>query len=233
MRLVDDLGGHAATQLGLDLDAADDGDVGSWLVASILLGGRTKEKEALSAFERLRAAGFAAPVELARAGAAAAHLELEAAGIQKPEVVAAVLFRVGSALADRWDGSVDALASGSDGLEELAGRLASLGSGFGRSAVLRFLVPLRDRWSVANDLPCTPAVAAAAAHLGVIADRDDAEGAPAAIARFLRNEMDDAVVPRSTPAARDAEAALDRLGRASCLRERRDRCPLGDRCPAS
>ena len=29
----------------------------------------------------------------------------------------------------------------------------------------------------------------------------------------------------------DVETALERLGRKSCLRERPDRCPLGERCP--
>jgi len=30
----------------------------------------------------------------------------------------------------------------------------------------------------------------------------------------------------------DLEAALERLGARACLRNRVERCPLGDRCPA-
>jgi hypothetical protein len=245
-QLVGLLGAHPATLLGLDLDAHDDADLGAWLVATLLLGGRTREDVALVAFRRLRSAGLASPAEIAENGINALHAQLEAADVPKSEAVAAVLTRVCTKFTRDSEGSIDRLASDCDGLEDLARRLAGLGSGFGRAAVLRFLTPLRDRWSAANDLPSTQAVCSAASDLGLIPGRDDAEGAPAAIALWLRNEglrneglrneglrneVERGDVPGTAPAPRDVEAALERLGKSACLRERADRCPLGSDCP--
>lgn len=226
--LLERLGAHPATRLGLDLDG-DDEALGAWLVACVLLGGRTREDVALDAFRGLRARGAARPEAVADLGPAALQPLLEAASLPRSEAVAAVLFRVCRGLVRDYAGSVERLARQAESLEDLAGRLARLGSGFGGAGVLRFLTPLRDRWSVARDLPAAPAVGAAAADLGWVADRDDLESVPAAVSRRLRNEARPANVHGKGP--RDLEAALDRLGRAACLRERPDRCPLGERCP--
>ncbi len=231
--LVALLGPHPARSLGLDLDAGNgaESDLSSWLVASVLLGGRTPEAVALDAFRRLRDARLATPAEIATAGAPALLAPLEAAKIPKCEGVAAVIGRVSSNLERQHSGSVDRLAAGADDLEDLAHRLSGLGAGFGRAAVLRFLTPLRERWSAANDLPATTAVCSAASDLGLLAFAEDAEGAPATIAAWTRNETGPDDVGPAAAAPRDVEAALERLGRRACLRGRSERCPLGERCP--
>lgn len=229
--LLSRLGPHPATLLRLDLDAASDADLGRWLVATVLLGGRSSEEAALTGFARLRDAGLATPAAIAHAGSVEVHRQLEAASLSKSEAVAAVLTRVCTALERNHRGSIDALLADSDGLEDLARRLASLGKGFGRSAVFRFLTPLRECWTAANDLPASPAVVSAARDLGLISETQDEEGAPASLTRWLRNESRPGDVPEAAPALRDLEAALDRLGRIACLRQRTERCPLGDRCP--
>jgi endonuclease III len=232
LSLIAELGPHAATTLGLDLDAAGDESLAAWLVASVLLGGRTTEAAGVAAWRSLAEAGLAMPDAIARAGFAPVRARLEESGLAKSDVTAAVLHRVCSALVERHTGSIDALAAGAGGLEHLAHRLSQLGSGFGKAAVMRFLTPLRERWTAANDLPASAASCAAGRHLGWISELQDEEGAPASLARWLAcNEVDMDGVPGSSPALRDVEAALDRLGRAACLRERSDRCPLGKRCP--
>ena len=79
------------------------------------------------------------------------------------------------------------------------------------------------RSAAAADLPTTAAVLAAGQDLGWIPVTQDAEGAAANLAR-------QAADGDRTP-ARDIEAALERLGRAACLRGRHQRCPLADACP--
>ena len=91
------------------------------------------------------------------------------------------------------------------------------------AAVLRFLTPLRGRWSAAGDLPTTAAVLAAGQDLGWIPTTQDAEGAAASLARQATGG--------ERPATRDVEAALEKLGRAACLRGRLERCPLAEACP--
>ena len=233
--LVARLGGHPASRLGLDLDKNTDTDsetgLGGWLIASVLFGGRVPETAAEDAFRRLRDAGLATPKAVAAAGAAALVPYIEQASLPKPEAVAAVIARVCEGLVRAHGGSVERLAAGADGLEDLASGLARLGRGFGRAAVLRFLTPLRDRWSALNDLPATPAVASAAFHLGLVSDPGDFEAVPARVAAFVRNETERDGVDPEGPTARDVEAALDRLGRRACLRERTDRCLLAEDCP--
>jgi hypothetical protein len=224
--LLERLAPHPATCVGLDLDAGGDRDLGRWLVLSVLLGGRTSERAACDAWRRLEKEGLADPDRIARAGAAPLHACLEASGLAKSEATAALLARVASGLRAAQAGSLEELAAAAESLEDLAGRLSRLGSGFGRASVLRFLAPLRERWAVARDLPATPATRAAAVHLGILPEEGDEESLPAVLAHWLA----------SGPAAaalslRDAEAALDRLGRAACLRERPARCPLAERCP--
>jgi hypothetical protein len=235
--LVELLGPHPATTLGLDLDSEDDAPLGGWLVATVLLGGRTPEPSALEAWQRLAGEGLATPAAIGEAPAGALEACLDACRVPKSETVAAVLTRVCRALVDRYDGSIDRLAAEAESLEDLAGRLSQLGAGFGRAAVFRFLTPVRDRWTPANDLPASPAVCAAARDLGWLGEMQDEESAPGTLARWLRNESEPAGVdvdqePSSTRARepRDVEAALDRLGRVACLRGRSDRCPLGAHC---
>lgn len=228
--IVERLGPHSASAVGLELDAdrgGSDTDLGRWLVLCILLGGRTAESAARDAYRLLDEAGLAAPDAIASAGVTAVFTCLGESELKKTEVVAAVLFRVASNLASRHGGSVEQLAGGADDLEDLARRLASLGSGFGKAAVFRFLTPLRDRWSAAGDLPASPGVLHAGIDLGILSETHDEESAPGALAQWLaRNESEGAHVP-----VRDLEAALDRLGRAACSRERTDRCLLREQCP--
>jgi hypothetical protein len=224
--LVEQLGSHPATSLGLDLEAGGDRDLARWLVLSVLLGRRTSERAACDAWRRLEKEGLADPDRIARAGAGPLPAGLEAAGLGRSEATAALLVRVSASLTGAHLGSIERLAAASEDLEDLAGRLSGLASGFGRAAVLRFLTPLRERFPVAADLPSTPAARVAATHLGILAEGGDEEALPAVLARWLASGPAPADVPR-----RDVEAALDRLGRAACLRERRDRCPLAERCP--
>ncbi len=236
--LVARLGPHPLTRSGLELDeapgdVASDGALESWLVLSLLLGGRTREKTALAAFSALQRQGATTAAGVAAIGASGLHRVLDGADLPKSEATAALLSRVCGALERGWGGSLDRLAADAEGLESLARRLSGLGAGFGRAAVLRFLTPLRQRWSAANDLPGTPAATHAAACLGLVVDGNDAEALPAAIASWLRNASGDGDVTDAIPRARDVEWALERLGRAACLRGRRDRCPLGSGCPGA
>ena len=70
----------------------------------------------------------------------------------------------------------------------------------------------------------SPATLAAADHLGWLQPGEDVDGEPGALRAVL------AAQPEAPPLA-DVEAALDRLGRRACLRERPERCPLADTCP--
>lgn len=219
-RLVEQLGLHLIGQLEID-PSTEDG-LERWLVAAILQSSARDSGTARRAFGVLDRAGAAVPSALAEQEVGSLATLLDEASIRKPEAVAARLIRIGTTLRERWSGSVEALASDADGLDELGSRIASLAPGVGVSTVLGFLRPLRETWSSAADTPASRAALAAARHLGWAGDETDEASLPG----ILRARASDEV------ALRDVEAALERLGSRSCLRSRTASCPLGDDCPA-
>lgn len=236
-QLTSALGSHPTLLLGLrsgqsDADGAplfSDSALDRWLVACCLLGHNVELARGCASVDALAAAGIAQPSAIAKAGTLAVEAALVAGGHPKPESSAALLVRVCRTLEERYGGSLAALANGADDLEELAGRLMGLGSGFGRAAVVRLLRPLRDLWPLADEIPLDPAARAAAVHLGWILEGQDEDGSPGALRGFVRSAHCDNA--EGTTHFCDVEAALERLGRKACLRERSDRCPLGSGCP--
>src|SRR5262249_12821122 len=139
------------------------------------------------------------------------------------ERLAATLVRARHAFASRWGGSLERLASDADDLETLGARIAALAPAVRPATVLRFLRPLRERFVAAREVPLAPAARAAAVHVGLLAEGDDEEGEPAVLRQHLARDPD-------APPFADLEAALERLGAASCLHERVSRCPLREDC---
>jgi len=220
--LVARFGGHPLGRLAIDLEAAD--GPGRWWVASFLYAGRIREEVALAAARALAAAGRADPMAIALARPEEIEALLRGAGFPTADVTAHRLWRACEALATHYGGSLDALVAQCDQLEDLAARLARLAPGFGAASIARFLRPLRDRWIQAREVPLHPAARAAAIHLGLLGESEDAEGEPGALRFALRGD------PAGASLA-DVEAALIRLGTVACARNRTARCPLGAACP--
>jgi hypothetical protein len=222
-RAVAELGPHPAALATLDL-AHEDGRA-RWLMLARLLSERASEEVVLASFARLAAAPGASFEALAAADPALVAAALEAGGLRRAEPVARVLCRAAAALSDAYHGDLERLAAGSDGFEDLAGRIAALAPGLGAASVLRFLRPLRDAWPAARETPLAETARAAAVHLGLIAEDDDLEGEPAAL-RAACARLDPDLAPS------DLEAALERLGARACRAGNVQRCPLADTCPA-
>jgi len=221
--LITRFGGHPLGALGVDLETSD--GLGRWLVMACLYGGRVDDEIAARAARGLASAGLADPARIAEASPAALESLLDAAEYPASDVAARMLWRACDSLAKRYGGSLDSLVNQSDLLEDLAARLAGLAPGIGAARVARFLRPLRDRWAVAREIPLQPAARAAAQHLGLLSEGEDAEGEPGALRAILRSDP-------ASPTLADAEYALARLGARACLRNRTARCPLGKSCPA-
>jgi hypothetical protein len=221
--LIARFGGHPLRELGIDLETSD--GLGHWLVMACLYGGRVDDGVAARAVRGLASAGLADPSRIAEVSPEVLESLLDAAEYPAPDVAARMLWRAGDSLVKRYAGSLDELANQSDQLEDLAAQLASLAPGFGTARVARFLRPLRDRWPVACEIPLQPAARAAAQHLGLLGEGEDAEGEPGALRAALRSDP-------SSPTLADAEYALARLGARACLRNRTARCPLEALCPA-
>jgi endonuclease III len=224
--LVSRFGAHPATRLGFDLRDPDDELLGSWLLAACVVEGRSADGgREVAAWRALVDSGLDAPAAVAAADPARLVQVLAGAGHPRPEPAGLLAWRAGRGLLEDYGGSLSRLGAGAEGLEDLAGKLARLAPGFGRATVTRFLQPLRGLWPGSEELPLDPAARAAALHLELLANGEDEETAPARLEAILQQG-------EPSPSLADLEAALCRLGRRSCLRERSDRCPLADECPA-
>ena len=219
--LVDAVGGSLALQLGLDLES--DEALERWLWGSALAAGRGGETLAPDAYRALEARDWLGPESLAGAPLVSLADALAAAGVPKADVAAVQLHALAVSTTETPLARIFAEA---DDLASLGGRLTRLAPGFGPTAVARFLRPLRDRFPVVDALPLAREAAAAAVHLGWLDADADLEFAPGTLRAAIRDEAD-------PPAFVEIEAALERLGRASCARSRRSRCPLGVRCPVA
>ena len=236
-QIANALGHHPSAKLGLRSSSAalsdgedralfDEEAIDRWLVGCCLLGHNVDVAQSCATLGALAKEGLGLPSAVAKAGRMTVESILVAAHHPKPEANAGLLVRVCGALEERYGGSLTPLASGSDDLEDLAGRLMGLASGFGRAAVVRLLRPLRSAWPLADEVPLDPAARSAALHLGWIREGQDEDGAPSALRAHLRSRT-----PDDATHFCDTEWALERLGRKACLRERSDRCPLGSDCP--
>jgi hypothetical protein len=195
------------------------------LIAACLHSGRVDDATAARAYCALAAEGLASPREIAAADPIRVALRLADCGYPKPEIAAHRIFRASTALAERWDGSLEALAGDALDLADLGARITGLAPGLGSATALQFLRPLRDLWGAARETPLSAAALAAGEHLGWLRAGQDSDGEPAALRAALADERD-------APSLPDVEAALDRLGRRSCGRNRTARCALGEDCPA-
>jgi endonuclease III len=222
--LVQMLGGHPLAEFGLDPECDD--DVDRWFVAACLFSGRVEGARALDAYRRLARAGLGDSAAIAHAGPEPVAAALAAAHYSRAELAAVRLARACTALVERWGaaGAGARLVDGADDLNDAGQRLVGLAPGIGPATALTFLRPLRDRFVAAREVPLSENARAAAAHLGLIGESEDAAGEPGA----LRTALADLEDP---PTLADAEAALDALGRRACRRARSARCPLDDRCP--
>jgi len=228
--LVARMGPSGPERLGLRPGLGDDAERFAWLVACLLRAGERRADRVGAALTGLRERGWLTAPALAAAGATLARALVEA-GVRDPEIAAARLSRMATALVERHAGSVDrlagdadGLAAGADGLAEVGARLVALAPGLGPGTALRFLRPLRDLWPAADAVPLDAAARAAAHHLGWLDELDELESAPA----LLRRRLDD---EPSAPPLPIVEDALERLGRAACRRGNTRRCPLADDCP--
>jgi hypothetical protein len=219
--LVGLLGPHPATRLQLDL--AGETDRARWWILALVLGAGAGEDAALRSVRRLAAAGLAELKGLAGAERARVERLLEIRP-SRAGPLAARLIRASRSLEVEYGASLELLASGAAGLEELGGRLAALTPGVGQATVLRFLRPLRDVWASAADVPLAPPARIAGVHLGWLPEDGDPELEAEALRGRRAREPD-------APALLDVEAALERLGARACRRGRARLCPLAQACP--
>jgi hypothetical protein len=205
--LVRSRGGRYASELGIDLAAADAGERFKWFLAALLYGARISEALACRTWHEFAARGVLTAEAIVATGWDGLVAILDSGGYVRYDYKTATkLLDVCAALMRDYGGSLDALHGAAAGPRDLENRLKALGKGVGDTTVGIFLRELRGIWTKAEP-PLSPLALAAAKALGYVSPAaDDVVRA----LRALRKRWTADGQPASTFA--EFEAALVREG---------------------
>jgi len=166
--LVRSHGGSYATELGIELAAADSGERFKWLLAAILYGTRITEQLATRAWREFAARGVLAPQRMLDTGWDGLVAVLDAGGYVRYDFKTATkLLAVCTSLLHDYAGDLDQLHAAAADPRDLEARLKALGKGIGDTTVAIFLRELRGIWNKAAP-PLSPLALAAAQTLGYL-----------------------------------------------------------------
>jgi len=205
--LVESRGGRYASELGIDLGAADPGERFKWFLAAMLYGARISESLARRTWNEFAARGVLTPARIVATGWDGLVAILDGGGYVRYDYKTATkLLDVSVALLRDYGGNLDALHCAAADPRDLENRLKALGKGIGDITVAIFLRELRGIWSKAEP-PLSPLALSGAAALGYLpAGTDDADRVLSGLRKLWTNDGQPAA------AFADFEAALVREG---------------------
>lgn len=220
-RLIESIGGMYSRELGIDLARGDSGGIFRWLLASKLMGARISTRTALRTYREFERRGVVSPVAIRETGWDGLVAILDAGGYARYDFSTATkLLAITADLLERYRGDLNVLHDRATGPLDLEDRVKGLGKGIGDVTANIFLRELRGVWGKARPA-LSPLVLLSARHLGLLSSGQDP-------ARSLNRVWSRSKVPGRD--FRDFEAALLRLGKDTCRKCRRNRCPFHDLC---
>jgi len=222
-KLVKEMGGKYSSALGIDLASRESGEIFEWFLAALLLGARIDENIALNTYKEFEKAGVLSPEAILEAGRQGLVDILDRGGYVRYDFKTATkLLEMARALIEKYQGDLNRLHFFAEDGRNLDIKLQSLGKGIGPVTVNIFLRELRGIWEKAEP-PLPIPVLLSAKHLGLIRATDT----PVALEelRALLEADEQTGVSFS-----DIEAALLRLGKKYCGKERCSLCSLREEC---
>lgn len=216
--------GRFSTELGIDV-AAGPQERQKWFLAAVLFGARISGQLAARTYRVFAAAGVLTPQAIRETGWDGLVALLDEGGYARYDFKTATkLLTLMESLERDYDGDLDRLAALAADPRDLEQRLMALGKGVGPATVNIFLRELRGIWPLARP-SLSPLAQLAAEHLKLLPPGLDPQAAVAA----LEERWQSAPVPGFV--FPDLEAALVRLGRDFCRKDRLRRpCPLAEVC---
>jgi endonuclease III len=222
--LMERLGGRFSTSLGIDLDRGESGEIFKWFLASILFGARISEKIAEETYGQFERIGLLTPQRILGAGWDRLVEALDAGGYVRYDFKTATMFlEVMEGLQERYGGDLSLLHNQAVDPRDLEARLEEF-KGIGPVTVNIFLRELRAIWPKAQPLPGDLAILAAR-NLRLTSSSGQTPEEKAQVLSDLQQ-----LLSEEAEGFADFEAALVRLGKDWCRKERHRNCPLGQRC---
>lgn len=158
-KLVEQVGGSYARQLGIDLSGGAPDQIDKWFLAAILFGARISASVAMRTYAQFEREHVVSAQRLNDAGWNALVKILDRGGYVRYDFKTATkLLDVSRSLMQRHGGNLNLLHDEAQDEAELERRLKSLGKGIGDVTVNIFLRELRGVWSKANPAPSSRAI---------------------------------------------------------------------------
>jgi endonuclease III len=226
-RLIEDivrkLGGCFSTELGIDLSSAGSSALSAWFIASLLFGARISEKVAKNTYLLFARRNIITPKAILATGWDGLVELLDAGGYVRYDFKTATkLLAVMEVLIEEYGGDLNELHRRAEDARDLEQRIISLGKGIGRTTAYIFLRELRDIWEKADPLP-NELVIIPARRLGLVENKGQEE----VLLRLKGFFQERKKLPFRFS---DFEAALIRLGKGYCRKEKCASCPVRMEC---
>ncbi len=218
---IQTMGGMYSHELGIDLSSGNRPELCKWFLAAKLFGARISSVIAARTYKEFERRGIILPGQILDTGWDGLVEILDSGGYVRYDFSTATkLLSTMADLQDYYAGDLNELHQQSENETDLENRLKRLGKGIGDVTVNIFLRELRSVWSKARPALSMPALQASR-NLGLI--RKERDPLKALEKVWFENMV-------AGYDFRDFEAAMVRLGKGYCRKERHDACPFRDIC---
>jgi len=226
--LMKSFGGSFSLTLGIDLSKSEPNEVFKWFLASILFGARIPETIAINTYKQFEKDNLLNAEKITRAGWNRLVESLDAGGYVRYDFKTAdKLLEVMKNLKTRYSGNLNLLHEQASDPRDLEEKIKSLGKGVGGVTANIFLRELRGIWEKADPLP-QELVIIATRNLGYTKLPGKNEVECTKILEGLHQVWAKNKLEGRTFI--DFEAALLKLGKDFCRKERCDKCPISKHC---
>lgn len=219
--VIQNMGGMYSRELGIVLSSGNRLELCKWFLAAKLFGTRISSTIAARTYREFERRRVILPEQILETGWDGLVEILDAGGYVRYDFSTATkLLSIMTGLKDHYAGDLNILHEQAGDEADLENRLKRLGKGIGDVTVNIFLRELRSVWSKARPGLSAPALQASR-HLGLTGKQRDPLKALEQIWAENRVAGSD---------FRDFEAALVRLGKGYCRKDRHNLCPFRDIC---
>lgn len=223
VRLLSEMGGKFSRELDIDLAGGASSEIFKWFIAAKLFGARISSTIAERTYREFERKNALSPERILAIGWGGFVALLDAGGYARYDFSTATrMLAIMHTLTDSYGGDLNRLHERAQGSVELERRLKELGSGIGEVTVNIFLREMRGVWPKARP-SLSPLARSAAIDLGFVTPDAGLEEVEAIWSRHRVSGFDFS----------DLEAALVRVGKEYCRKERHHACPFRDICNRS
>lgn len=223
-KLIAAFGGGFSKELGIDLSKGKSEEVFKWFLASKLFGARIGANIAIKTYKEFERCGVLSPERIIKTGWDGLVRILDNGGYARYDFSTATkLLEIMKDLEKDYNSDLNSLHQEARDKEELERLLKGLGKGIGDVTVNIFLRELRLIWGKARPEP-SDLVKLSARNLGLIKQREDALKTLEKVWAKYKIQGKDFC---------DLEAALVRLGKDYCKKQKCKGCPMESECVAA